>query len=61
MEDKELQALSLKDKTIICVNCSQPFIFTVGEQLYFISKGLNEPKRCRPCLLARKLNNGGVS
>ena len=53
---------NLKDKKIICVDCSEPFLFTTGEQSYFLSKGLSEPKRCRKCRLARKLtlNEGGV-
>lgn len=39
-----------EDKTIICVECNQPFIFTAGEQAFFNDKGLqNEPKRCKPC------------
>ena len=38
------------DRTLRCVDCSQEFVFTAGEQLFFADKGLrNEPKRCKPC------------
>ncbi|MEM4251813.1 MAG: zinc-ribbon domain containing protein [Candidatus Bathyarchaeia archaeon] len=43
-----------EDKTIICTECHQPFIFTAGEQAFFNDKGLqNEPKRCKPCKLRK--------
>lgn len=42
------------DKVIRCCDCGQSFQFTAGEQLYFYSKGLSEPKRCKPCRALRK-------
>jgi len=56
-----VEELALEDKTIACVDCGNKFIFTVGEQRYFLSKELSEPKRCRECRLVRKLtlNKGG--
>ena len=45
----------LKSKTLRCVDCGMDFIFTVGEQRYFLSKGLSVPKRCPQCRLRRKL------
>ena len=44
----------LKDKTIICCDCSKSFIHSASEQAYFISKGLHEPKRCHSCRKARR-------
>src|SRR3712207_5698185 len=42
------------DRPIQCVDCSQEFIWTAGEQLFFHDKGLkNEPKRCKPCKQAK--------
>jgi NAD-dependent SIR2 family protein deacetylase len=47
--------LNLKNKTIRCVDCGADFTFSVGEQRYFLSKGLSVPKRCPQCRLKRKL------
>ncbi|MFC1894047.1 zinc-ribbon domain containing protein, partial [Chloroflexota bacterium] len=33
------------EKKLTCADCGQEFIFTEGEQRYFWSKGLAEPKR----------------
>jgi CxxC-x17-CxxC domain-containing protein len=42
------------DRTIKCVDCSENFIWTSGEQAFFHDKGLkNEPKRCKPCKQAK--------
>lgn len=44
----------LEDKPIRCIDCSQDFIWTVGEQTFFRDKGLqNPPKRCKPCKQAK--------
>jgi CxxC-x17-CxxC domain-containing protein len=43
-----------EDRSILCVDCGQDFIWTGGEQLFFHDKGLkNEPKRCKPCKQAK--------
>jgi len=42
------------EKKLICADCGQEFIFTEGEQRYFWSKGLAEPKRCKPCRVIRR-------
>jgi len=42
------------DRTLTCADCGQDFIFTEGEQRYFWSKGLSEPKRCKPCRMLRR-------
>lgn len=36
----------MEDKEITCVDCKQPFTFTVSEQNYYQSKGFAAPKRC---------------
>jgi len=46
--------IKLKTKTITCVDCNTEFIFSVGEQCFYLSKGLAEPKRCSNCRKARK-------
>jgi len=43
-----------RDKVLHCYDCGQSFVFTAGEQAYFESKGLSEPKRCQPCRELRK-------
>lgn len=42
------------DQAINCIDCSNDFIWTVGEQTFFRDKGLqNPPKRCKPCKQAK--------
>lgn len=43
-----------RDKVLHCCDCKQSFVFTAGEQAYFTSKGLSEPRRCKPCRDLRK-------
>src|SRR4029434_1826959 len=43
-----------QDRAIKCVDCSENFIWTAGEQVFFHDKGLkHEPKRCKPCTQAK--------
>jgi len=43
------------DRELVCRECSQPFIFTAGEQQFFQAKGLqNDPGRCPECRSAYK-------
>ena len=35
----------ISDKNLICVECSSPFTFIVGEEMFFASK----PRRCPEC------------
>jgi CxxC-x17-CxxC domain-containing protein len=45
---------SLDDVAIQCTDCAQEFIWTVGEQVFFREKDLqNPPKRCKPCKKAK--------
>lgn len=47
------------DKTIICKDCGQEFIFTEGEQAFYKEKGFeNEPVRCKVCRDKKKVNKG---
>ena len=44
-----------EDKTLICKDCGNEFVFTAGEQEFYASKGFeNEPQRCKECRDARK-------
>ena len=43
-----------EDTPILCIDCSQQFIWTAGEQLFFRVKNLlNPPKRCKDCKKAK--------
>ncbi|MFZ5591665.1 MAG: zinc-ribbon domain containing protein [Bacillota bacterium] len=47
--------MSFADKTLVCRDCGEEFVFTAGEQEFFAEKGLtNEPSRCRQCRRLRK-------
>ncbi len=44
----------LEDKPIECIDCSQEFVWTAGEQHFFYDKNLlNPPKRCKECKTAK--------
>ena len=39
-----------EDIKIICKDCGEEFLFTVGEQNFYEEKGfLNKPVRCKAC------------
>lgn len=49
-----------EDKTLICAECGNEFIWTAGEQEFYAERGFtNEPKRCKECRDARKKRSGG--
>lgn len=44
-----------QDKTLVCRECGEEFVFTAGEQEFYAEKGFqNEPQRCKKCRDARK-------
>lgn len=43
-----------QDKELVCSDCGNAFIFTVGEQEFYEEKEFLEPKRCKYCRDARK-------
>ncbi|MBQ2829199.1 MAG: zinc-ribbon domain containing protein [Clostridia bacterium] len=44
-----------EDKTLICKECGNEFIFSAGEQEFYAEKGFeNDPIRCKECRAARK-------
>jgi hypothetical protein len=51
----------LRDRTLICSDCGKDFVFTVGEQAYFLKKELSVPKRCRNCRALRKLDYSPIA
>ena len=44
-----------EDKTLVCKECGNEFVFTAGEHEFYAEKGFqNEPQRCKSCRDARK-------
>ena len=44
-----------EDKTLVCKDCGQEFVWTAGEQEFYASRGFeNAPQRCKACRDARK-------
>ncbi|ADU75194.1 MAG TPA: hypothetical protein DEF39_05440 [Hungateiclostridium thermocellum] len=52
----------MADKILTCKDCNAEFVFSEGEQAFYLEKGFqNEPQRCPACRQARKQqrrNNG---
>ena len=47
-------APDIEDASIDCIDCGSDFVWTVGEQMFFRDKGLqNPPKRCKSCKQAK--------
>jgi len=52
--------VALADKTLVCRDCGREFVFTVGEQEFYLSRGLlNEPSRCPECRSSRRRERDG--
>ena len=52
--------MDYQDRQITCIDCSQPFLFSAGEQEFYARKGFREePKRCKPCREQRKTKREG--
>ena len=46
-----------EDKTLVCKECGNEFVFTAGEQEFYAERGFaNAPQRCKACRAARKQN-----
>ena len=46
--------MSYTDRFLKCSDCSQEFVFTAGEQIFFYDKQFkNDPKRCKLCKAKR--------
>jgi CxxC-x17-CxxC domain-containing protein len=48
------EAPEFQDRSIGCIDCGKDFTWTVGEQVFFRDKQLqNPPKRCKECKQAK--------
>ncbi|MFC1947601.1 zinc-ribbon domain containing protein [Chloroflexota bacterium] len=54
----ENEVNNLENKYIVCKECGEEFIFAAGEQRFYLSKNLSDPKRCKQCIRIRKLSIG---
>lgn len=49
-----------EDRTLVCEDCGNEFVFSADEQAFFAEKGFeNEPKRCKSCRMKRKQQRRG--
>jgi CxxC-x17-CxxC domain-containing protein len=46
------------DKTLVCADCGQEFLFTSSEQEFYSARQFSEPRRCASCRAARKAARG---
>lgn len=54
--------MALADKTLVCRDCGQEFVFSAEEQEFYQSHGLqNEPRRCPDCRAAKRRERGGFN
>lgn len=43
-----------EEESILCIDCNNNFIWSIGEQTFYRDKGLkNPPKRCKECKQAK--------
>src|SRR3954462_14643192 len=47
------------DIQLQCSDCGQEFTFTAADQAFFSERGFSTPKRCKPCRMAKKNDQGG--
>ena len=46
--------LDFQDKTIICCDCGEPFLWSHGEQRYYQDRSLSPKRRCPQCCEKRR-------
>ncbi|MHC1572405.1 MAG: zinc-ribbon domain-containing protein [Methanosarcinales archaeon] len=49
----------MEDRTLVCKDCGEEFVFTAGEQEFFEEKGFDDPQRCKACRDRRKSERRG--
>jgi CxxC-x17-CxxC domain-containing protein len=47
-------AISLTDLYVSCVDCDLDFVYTIGEQLFYAERGIDQPSRCPNCRARRR-------
>jgi len=51
--------VTYQDKTLVCVDCGQNFVFSASDQEFHASRGYQDPKRCPSCRQTRRAERGG--
>ena len=47
--------MEYRDKTLVCMECHQSFVWSAGEQLFYADRNFkHEPKRCKDCKTKRQ-------
>ena len=54
MKPQDNDTHDFKDILLHCVDCDKDFVFEAGEQFFFWSKDLPQPKRCPDCRRIRR-------
>lgn len=50
------------DQSILCMDCREHFVWTAGEQRFYLDKNLqNPPKRCKECKKAKNQRIAAVA
>ena len=52
------RSLYAADKTLVCQDCNQEFVFSSSEQQFYADRQFSEPRRCPSCRAARKTQRG---
>ena len=48
------------DRTLVCRDCGNEFIFTAGEQQFYAERGFVQPSRCQSCRANRRTERVGA-
>ena len=59
MSSRRERCCWMSDRSLTCRDCSQEFVFTLGEQEFYQQRGFSEPQRCPNCRQARKSQRDG--
>jgi CxxC-x17-CxxC domain-containing protein len=51
--------MEFEDRSLVCEDCGEEFIFSAEEQEFYMSRGFQTPKRCKPCRSRRKEERRG--
>lgn len=46
--------MTVGDRTLVCRDCGTDFVFTAGEQAFYLERGFVEPVRCSACRASRR-------
>ena len=48
--------MEFEDRTLVCEDCGEEWVFSADEQQFFNERGYQTPKRCKPCRQKRKMS-----